>query len=335
MKILYVEDELAKNIPRLVRLFSQYISAETINALHAFEADPSGFGAGPEEIKNIIEDAAMIEVEYRFPDALRKIVRQPGMYALFIVDRNLSEYDYTLEEVQQIDPHYTSTLYERYTQKAREGDYLLHKLALFSPVDVMKRFFFLTAYPAQEELQSAKDIEQLIDLGKFTAENFIEKGSDKDFERLRQIIDNTESSYLQSENRIVQYYKKTLAYCSSHDPEASLWMARKTAEALCRRIFEQEISSNTNTATTLDKFIELLGKQNILPQYVIIPLRTIQSYGNYGTHDQGKEGNIITTEYAQPCIQALTIIMKWYLSEYHHIQEIEFLTPQEKRTHDY
>lgn len=325
MKILYVEDQLAANIPRLVRLFSAYLSAKQIDSLHVFEVDSSGFGADPEEIRAILEATANIEVAYRFPDALRKIMQKPEQYALFLVDRNLSEQPYTQAEIQEIDPRYTAAVHARYGGNGREGDYLLLKLALFSPVDVMAGFYFLTAYPAQDELRSASEIADLIELGKFTSENFIEKGNDADFERLRHMITAAAGGDVHdTERRIAQYYRKTMAYCQSCDPEASLWMARKTAEAVCRQVFKHEISDNSNAETTLDKFIELLSKQRTVPRHVLIPLRTIQSYGNYGVHDQGVDSDVITSDYAQPCVQALTTVVKWYISEYRHMKEDAF-----------
>lgn len=124
-------------------------------------------------------------------------------------------------------------------------------------------------------------------------------------------------------NRIEQYYRRTLSYYAANDPEASLWMARKTAEAMCRQIFERNVSPNAEKLT-LDKFIELLNKHNALPRYIEIPLRTIQSYGNYGTHDQGEDTEIITKWYVQPCLHALASIIEWYFSTYHHQERVEF-----------
>ena len=100
MKILYVEDELSKNIPRLIRLFSKYLSKKEIKNLKALEADETGYGAEPEEIKNIVEKTGLIEIEYRFPDALREVIHNSEKYALFIVDRNLSEIEYEYDELK-------------------------------------------------------------------------------------------------------------------------------------------------------------------------------------------------------------------------------------------
>ena len=217
MKILYIEDELSKNIPRILRLFPKYLKTEQIEALNALESDEIGYGAGPEEIKSIVEESGVLEIEYRFPDALRKIIHQSEAYTFFIVDRNISKNEYTHKNVQDIDSNYSEKLYKRYSE--REGDYLFLKLALFSHIDVMMRFFFLTAYPAPTELRSAKEIEQLIDLGKFQERNFFEKGNGSEIERLRQIMDTTEIEDLYHETLIQQgesntlEFKSTLRYC--------------------------------------------------------------------------------------------------------------------------
>lgn len=130
---------------------------------------------------------------------------------------------------------------------------------------------------------------------------------------------------MQELERIEYYYTKAISYYSADDPEAFLWMGRKTAEAICRQIFEKEISPKVGKLT-LDKFIEELVKKDILPRSVQIPLRTIQDYGNFGAHDQGEESKIITKEYAQPCLPALDSLVKWYFLDYHKQTNIDFIT---------
>ena len=198
MKILYVEDELVKNIPRIIRLFAKYLGKQRIKDLEALEAKPSGFRADPEEVKRIVEDTGLIDVDKRFPEALQKILHQADRYALFLIDRNLAEYDYTYAEVSKIDAAYSETQYERFFE--REGDYLLQKL-VYNGVDVMTKFYFFTAYSARDELRSGKEIETHINFGKFTVENFIEKGSDADFERLQQVMAQSAVLNLQIENK--------------------------------------------------------------------------------------------------------------------------------------
>ncbi len=198
MKILYVEDELSKNIPRVIRLFSKYLSKKEIKNLKTLEADETGYGAEPEEIKEIVENTGLIEVEYRFPDALQKIIQDIDKYALFIIDRNLSEIEYEYDELRQIDTTYNEDQYNKFFE--REGDYLLHKL-VYNGLNVLTKFYFLTAYPAPDEIRGADDLKTFVDFGKFHTENFIEKGDNEQIEKLKSIIENIKIINLQEENK--------------------------------------------------------------------------------------------------------------------------------------
>jgi hypothetical protein len=198
MKILYVEDELSKNIPRLIRLFSKYLSKKEIKNLKALEADETGYGAEPEEIKKIVEKTGLIEVEYRFPEALKNIIQNYEAYALFIIDRNLSEIEYEYDELSPIDATYNKDQYDKFFE--REGDYLLHKL-VYKDVNVLTKFYFLTAYPAPDEIRGADDLKTLVDFGKFHAENFIEKADSDQLEKMKSIIENIKILNLQEENK--------------------------------------------------------------------------------------------------------------------------------------
>ncbi len=198
MKILYVEDELSKNIPRVIRLFSKYLSKKEVKSLKTLEADESGYGAEPKVIKKIVEKTGLIEIEYRFPNALQKIIQNFDRYALFIIDRNLSEIEYEHNELSQIDITYNEDQYDKFFE--REGDYLLHKL-VYKGVNVLTKFYFLTAYPAPDEIRGVDDLKTLVDFGKFHAENFIEKADNEQLERLKSIIENIKILNLQQENK--------------------------------------------------------------------------------------------------------------------------------------
>jgi hypothetical protein len=195
MKILYVEDELSKNIPRIARLFSKYLSKKAVKDLKALEEDE--YGAGPEEVKKIVEKTNLIEVEYRFPDALRKIVQRNEEYTLFIVDRNLAENDYELDEVSQVETSFNEDKYNEYFD--REGDYLLQKL-IYEHVDVLARFYFLSAY-STDEIRIPEPVKTHIDFGKFRKENFIEKANSEDIKRLKGVIEDCELLNLQIKNK--------------------------------------------------------------------------------------------------------------------------------------
>jgi len=194
MKILFVEDELSKNIPRIIRLFSNYLGEERIQRLESLEADE--YGATPEEIKAIVEETNLIELDYCFSDALRKIVQSYQSYVLFIVDRNLAETDYDCEEVKKIDSAYTKLLCERYF--TREGDYLFCKLALLN-VDMKTKFYYLTAY-SDDDFRWKDDLPDFVEFFKdFKTENLIEKGAIEKFKK--EVVEKIPIINLQYENK--------------------------------------------------------------------------------------------------------------------------------------
>jgi hypothetical protein len=195
MRILFAEDELEKNIPRLIRLFGKFLSKNQKEELRALENDE--YGATPEQIKAIMERKDLFKIEYRFPDALKEIVGYPEKYALFIIDRNLSLTEYDYEEVRAIDQNFTEAQYDKFFE--REGDYFLHKL-IYQNIDVSTRFYFLTAYSFENEIKGADDLKQHIEFSKFGRENFIEKADANDINRLQNIIENQQSFLIRHEN---------------------------------------------------------------------------------------------------------------------------------------
>ena len=122
--------------------------------------------------------------------------------------------------------------------------------------------------------------------------------------------------------RIEKLYQKTMSYATL-DPEVSLLQARKAAEAICKHIFIKEISPNIGNLM-LNQLIDKLVTNKVLPKKIVVPLRTIQSYGNFGVHDQGDEisENEITIEYIQPCLSSLATVVNWYFNEYYEEEKV-------------
>lgn len=243
MKILYVEDELSKNIPGIIRLFEKYLGKKRIGKLKELEEDESGYAADPDEIKRIVEETNLVEVEYRFPDALRKIISHHERYALIIIDRNLAEYGYDFEEVVKIDPAYSDSQYERFFE--REGDYLLHKLVYES--DVMSRFYLLTGNSIYSDpIRGYDDVKTLIEFGKFSKNNFFEKGNEAG---LQKIIEDVPILNLQNENK---FYLGILRKN----------MSDKTAENFLNILGEKdEIQRISSNLTEMRKIYEQMMKE--------------------------------------------------------------------------
>ncbi len=127
--------------------------------------------------------------------------------------------------------------------------------------------------------------------------------------------------YLEAEvKRVRKLYEKTLKY-QELDPEVSLLQARKSAEAICKSIYVKEgLHKNQNKPLSklmLNEIIHLLERNSILPDYIKINLRTIQAFGNYGSHYQPEENGFITADYIKPCLLSLATVFNWYVKEYY------------------
>jgi len=197
MKILYIEDELNSNIPRILSLFENLLGRKIRRDLEAMENDD--YPPTPQEIKILVERSQLIDVEFTFSGALEKIVNHHGQYKMFIVDRNLSkEHIDELEEIQKQDPSFTEENYNIYFD--REGDYLLQHLILKTKVDCLAYFYFLTAYPISDVLRDAPRIKDLIDFERFSSENFIEKGNENHYKKLRGKINEIDDFQIKQKN---------------------------------------------------------------------------------------------------------------------------------------
>lgn len=186
-KILFVEDELSKNVPNLLRLFEKYLSVAEKKSLEKIHNDPDGFGATNEDVKAIFKDNPFIDIEHTFPGALKAVSEKYDHYLLFIVDRNLSKSPPELADIQIVRPSFSEDMYIKYLE--REGDYLLELLAT-KGVNCCDSFYFMTAFGKGEALRNEDAISTLISFDAFKHGNFLEKGKKEDFIRLRDEIIN-------------------------------------------------------------------------------------------------------------------------------------------------
>jgi len=251
MKILFVEDEITKNIPRLCILFEQFLGEKRVKKLKELDADTSGYGATPEEIKNIVDDSRIVEVEYSFPAALHKIMTELEEYSVFIVDRNLAASEYSFDAVHAIDPDFSNTLLKKFSE--REGDYIFSKLLHDYRVDVARVFFFLTAYSADQVIRNEQILDELIDLKKFKKENFIEKDNQQDLSRLKNSLKAFKEVSIYNRNK--EYHSILLSLTDS-----------KTANSLYSILLEKDnkkkIRENLNELRCIyEKIVETVCKK--------------------------------------------------------------------------
>lgn len=106
----------------------------------------------------------------------------------------------------------------------------------------------------------------------------------------------------------LRLYFKALRYADI-DPEVSMGLARRSAESV---LIELATSEHVMTKPTLENLLTALTSAGKLPMRIVLPLRTIQGYGNYGVHAHGDVGETLTTEEIQPCLRALSHVLRWH-----------------------
>jgi hypothetical protein len=95
-------------------------------------------------------------------------------------------------------------------------------------------------------------------------------------------------------------------------PKVVLHNTRMAAEYLCKAILRyhnQDIAK-----TTLDPLIVAVSKIDNVPKNIIVSLRTIQHYGNLGSHDNDEVFDIT------PCVQALINVVNWYFADLQNVE---------------
>lgn len=111
-----------------------------------------------------------------------------------------------------------------------------------------------------------------------------------------------------NEGESLRLYRKALRYAET-DPEVFLGAARRAAESILLDIAMQEA---VGSKPTLESLLTVLVAKGLVPPKVVLAVRTIQNYGNYGTHAQTLSGEEISAEDVRPCLTALTQLSVWH-----------------------
>ena len=96
-------------------------------------------------------------------------------------------------------------------------------------------------------------------------------------------------------------------------PETTLNLARKSAELICKKIYNDSLQKEINKKPFDNVVSELEGTCSI-PRLLAAHLFTVLKYGNFGSHDQGEESIGITTELVAPCLLAYIWCLDWCVS---------------------
>ena len=331
MKILYVEDKPSENISRFIFLFRKYLDKEIVDKLDKLSNDD--YGASPEEIKQVINSSNNIWFEFNFFDALKVINKNQNDFALFIIDRNLSDSDYDDNEIRKIEPNYSEEMSIRFME--REGDYFLQKL-LYEKIDVMNRFFFLTAN-SEDDLRNLDDIKKHIDFGKFSSDNIIDKSSNREMEFLRNKINGNEKMLIRLENsKYLDILKKNISDKAVNEFMKLVESNQAIPDSLssCRRLLENILTVLANKINPsnpecwhyakrkkelkLSTFITTISfdePQKYNSNTVIdLALKNIKLISNeFGAHQNFSDNdNIATNDTVQSLIYNLKDIIKWF-----------------------
>jgi hypothetical protein len=177
-KVLFIEDELTANIPALQKYFQPLLeSRNLLGQLKGLESKPSLQNS---DVVNVCNKASELDLVYKFPVALTKIVHRYRDYDLIIVDRDLSSYDYSgawdkikadLDFVGLLEPEDKPSDF-----KGKEGDLLLLILLRLDQSNKDKIFFLVSG--SKDVVKSSEQLETIIDLAHFSPGRILTKGAE-------------------------------------------------------------------------------------------------------------------------------------------------------------
>ncbi len=107
---------------------------------------------------------------------------------------------------------------------------------------------------------------------------------------------------------------KSFSYAEA-DPDTFLLNARKTAETICKFIYNKEIGDDSSKKLMLNDLGRALVNNKVVPERIGILIGTIQTYGNYGAHAQD-DFSETSREWITPCQTALANLSNWFFLEY-------------------
>ena len=168
-KILFVEDEINKNIKQVILMFKPVLSPNEIKDLEDIEN--SSFPYSIDKFRDILKHNLVLQIENNFINAIDIInSNERDEYDLFVIDRNLTDQDHpTEQQIQQHCKDYTNELYLK-----KEGDFLFKLLCDYG-VEVERKVFFYSAYSPDN--LPIEPIQRRIIAEKYFKVNFMDKNS--------------------------------------------------------------------------------------------------------------------------------------------------------------
>jgi hypothetical protein len=120
--------------------------------------------------------------------------------------------------------------------------------------------------------------------------------------------------------RVEHYMAKAKELLPNHPPEA-LNNIRKAAEAICKDIldaaFQSSPSKNRKPASafnSLEDMINRMRKDGLIPSSIENCLASLQSFGNFASHDQEEDPQSVSADMAESTFGHLKTVVEWYAS---------------------
>lgn len=125
-------------------------------------------------------------------------------------------------------------------------------------------------------------------------------------------------------SKLIEYYERAVKSVSSH-PDQAVSCSRKAAELICKKIIYDNGKQYNSHASIEDLLKHITTAKLKVNLKIILAVRTIQLYANYGAHDQsfhddevsngvGYHGDLNEEDIA-PCMHAFTQMLKQYLGD--------------------
>lgn len=120
--------------------------------------------------------------------------------------------------------------------------------------------------------------------------------------------------------RVEHYMTKAKDLLPDHPPEA-LNNIRKAAEAICKDILDAACQSSPSpnrkpaaAFNSLEDMINRMRKDGLIPSSIESCLASLQSFGNFASHDQEEDPQSVSAEMAESTFGHLKIVVEWYVS---------------------
>ncbi|MCE1168215.1 MAG: DUF4145 domain-containing protein [Sphingobacteriia bacterium] len=125
---------------------------------------------------------------------------------------------------------------------------------------------------------------------------------------------------LQEIAQIKTIYQRACEKKNTKDFDGCLWTLRNTLEGICKNIYQNEFNIKTD-GLDLRNIIKKLEEEKKIPKNIMPHVRTIQTFGNFGSHNSDSSTGKLNEKMIQPPLTSMEVFLNWFISEYHEVPE--------------